>query len=173
MNLMGRYILLLVSLGLGLNAEIIKMEDGTCYERQGKINYITPCPRKKNPNLKKVEEPIGVGQAIENGQERGKSKKCLFKIGEFSTEFLELKAEAENRISCDGSREYIDMMSLGYDTSLKNNKVKIGDLIVKKGLFRCRVGLYYGDFMTIGYMSGDRLMCDDFMVYHTRSRRGK
>ena len=108
-----KYIMLLsVSLGLGLNAEIIKMEDGTCYERQGKINYITPCPRKKNPNLKKVEEPIEAGQAT------GKSKKCLFKIGEFSTEFLELKAEAENRISCDGSREYIDMMSLGYDTSL-------------------------------------------------------
>ncbi len=172
MSIFLKYIMLILfSFGLVLNAEIIKMEDGSCYERQGNINYITPCPRKKNPNLKEVKQPTEAGELKVDGQAIEKSNKCLFKIGEFSTEFLELKANADNRISCDDSREYINTMSLGYDASLKYNKVKIGDLVVKKGLFKCRVGLYYGDFMTIGLMYGDRLMCDDFMVYHTRSNR--
>lgn len=164
---MIKIILLLSSLTLGIQAEIVKMEDGSCYERQGKINYVTPCPRKKNPNLKEIVQPAKEAQtAVENNN-------CLFKIGEFSVKFLELEKEANNRVSCGDSREYINMMSLGYDVSLKNNKVKIGDLVIKKGLSRCQVGLYYGDFMSIGLMYGDRLMCDDFMVYHTRINRGR
>ena len=161
-----RYIIILLFC-TGLYAEIVKMDDGSCYERKGKLNYITPCPSKKPPKETKT------AQGNHTGQSAGVDQKCLFKIGDYSAEYLKSKTADGEAVSCGDSREYIDAMSLGYDASLKKNKLKIGDVIVKKGLAKCKVELYYGDYMTIGFMSGDRLMCDDFMVHHGRlnSRR--
>ena len=142
-------------------AEIVTMEDGTCYERKGKMNYIVPCVKEKTP-----ETPDPMPSVKKN-------KKCLFRIGEYEVQYLEPQSKSDNTISCSDSRHYIDTMNLGYDKSLKTNKIKIGDLIVKSGLSKCAVELYHGDFMTIGLMSGDRLMCDNFMVYHSTIGAGK
>lgn len=141
---------------LFLYAEIVTMEDGTCYERKGKMNYIVPCVKKKAP------EPLASVPSVE------KNGKCLFRIGGYEVQYLQpQKTKSDHKISCIDSRHYIDTMSPGYDKSLKANKTKIGDLVVKKGLLKCAIELYHGDFMTIGLMSGDRLMCDNFMVYHS------
>ena len=146
---------LFLVISLFVYAEIVTMNDGSCYERKGKMNYIVPCPKKKTPE---ISDPM---PSVE------KNEKCLFKIGEYEVQYLKPQSQEDNTISCSDSRHYIDTMSLGYDTSLKTNKTKIGDLVVKKGLSKCAVELYHGDFMTIGLMSGDRLMCDNFMVYHS------
>jgi hypothetical protein len=133
------------------------MEDGKCYEQKGKIYYVVPCAKPKNL----VEE---TGESV-----AAKKDKCLFKLGKYSVKYQKPQIENENIISCEDSLHYIETMTLGYDRSLKTNKIKIGDLIVKSGLSTCKVVLYYGDFMTVGLMSGDRLMCDNFMVYHATS----
>ena len=142
-------------ISLFIYAEIVTMEDGSCYERKGNMNYIVPCVTKKTP-----ETPESVPSVEKN-------EKCLFRIGEYEVQYLKFQSKSDNTVSCGDSRHYIDTMSLGYDKSLKTNKIKIGDLVVKKGLSKCVVELYHGDFMTIGLMSGDRLMCDNFMVYHS------
>ena len=155
--------LIIVLLGSLLQADIVKMEDGNCYERKGKISYIAPCPtiKKKSSETKQAEQSQRLGGTSEG------SGKCFLKIEGYSVEFVKPKVGNANTISCGDSQEYFNAMSLGYDKSLKKNKVKIGDIVVKKGLSKCFVELYYGDFMTIGFMSGDRFMCDDFMVYHS------
>ncbi len=136
------------------------MDDGSCYERRGNMNYIVPCAKKKSSEVPGQISSDAVSSAEKN-------KKCLFRTGEYEVQYLKPQSKSDDTISCSDSRHYIDTMSLGYDKSLKTNKVKIGDLVVKKGLSRCAVELYHGDFMTIGLMSGDRLMCDNFMVYHS------
>ncbi len=141
-------------------AEIVTMEDGTCYERRGNMNYVAPCVKAKTPGTP--------GQASsEPASSVEKNKKCLFKIGEYEVQYLKPQSQNDDTISCSDSRHYVDTMNLGYDKSLKTNKIKIGDVVVRKGLSKCTVELYHGDFMTIGLMSGDRLMCDNFMVYHS------
>ena len=146
-------------ISLFVYAEIVTMEDGTCYERRGNMNYVAPCEKKKNS---KTPDEVSFDPAspVE------KNKNCLFKIGEYKVQYLKPQSQNNDIISCSDSRHYIDTMNLGYDKSLKTNKTKIGDVVVRKGLSKCTVELYYGDFMTIGLMSGDRLMCDNFMVYH-------
>ena len=156
-------------ISIAVYAEIVTMEDGTCYERRGNMNYVAPCKKAKTP-----ETP---GQASSDSTSSAeKNKKCLFKIGEYEVQYLKPKLQNNETISCSDARYYIDTMNLGYDKSLKTNKSKIGDIVIRKRLSKCAVELYHGDFMTIGLMSGDRLMCDNFMVYHstigaTRGRR--
>lgn len=142
-------------ISLFIYAEIVVMEDGSCYERKGNMNFIVPCATKKTP-----ETPESVSSVDKN-------EKCFFRIGEYEVQYLKPQSKNDNVISCSDSRHYIDTMNLGYDTSLKTNKTKIGDVVVRKGLSKCAVELYHGDFMTIGLMSGDRLMCDNFMIYHS------
>ena len=152
-----------------LPAEITKMEDGHCYESKGKMRYIAPCPRVE----KKISDPEQMKRSETTGEASGEGGKCLLKIEGYGAEFV--KTKVTRSVSCSDAQEYFDTMSLGYDKSLKNNKIKIGEIIVKKRLSKCVIALYYGDFMTIGLMAGDRLMCDDFMIYHSmlgsRSRR--
>ena len=146
-------------------AEIVTMDDGICYERRGKMNYVTPCAKKKTFNAP-GHSSSGALPSVE------KNEKCLFRIGEYEVQYLGIQSQSGNVISCNDSRHYIDTMNLGYDKSLKTNKIKIGDVVVRKGLSKCAVELYHGDFMTIGLMSGDRLMCDNFMVYHSTANTG-
>ncbi len=151
---------LFLFISLFVYAEIVTMEDGTCYERRGNMNYVAPCVKAKTP-----KSPEGVSSDPASSVE--KNKKCLFKIGEYEVQYLKPQSQNDDTISCSDSRHYVDTMNLGYDKSLKTNKIKIGDVVVRKGLSKCTVELYHGDFMTIGLMSGDRLMCDNFMVYHS------
>ena len=136
------------------------MEDGTCYERRGNMNYVAPCKQKKSPKTSDETSQNSLSSVEQD-------KKCFFKIGEYKVQYLKPQSENDDVISCSDSRQYIDTMSLGYDKSLKTNKTKIGDVVVRKGLSKCTVELYHGDFMTIGLMSGNRLMSDNFMVYHS------
>ncbi len=135
------------------NAEIIKMDDGTCYERKGKMNYIVPCPSKKPAKSDTAE----TAQAPDG--------ECVFRVGEYEMRYIEPRPEEGEGVSCIDAQHYIDRVNLGYDKSLKINKKKIGRLIARRALSKCNVELYYGDFLTVGIMSGDRLMCDDLMAY--------
>lgn len=144
-------------IGLLAYADNIIMEDGKCYEQKGKINYIVPCP-------KKTSTPSGKPESHSE-----KKEGCLFKLGQYNVEFINSKSKKTKTVSCDDSLMYIKSMHLGYDKSLSAHKIKIGDLVVSKGLSECAIGLYHGDFLTIGFMSGDRLLCDDFMVYHAQA----
>ncbi|HHD72947.1 MAG TPA: hypothetical protein ENL02_03450 [Epsilonproteobacteria bacterium] len=156
---MKAIILVCLSLMSFVSAERVMMEDGKCYEQKGKIYYIIPCAKESSP----AEEP---GESA-----IAKKEKCLFTLGKYSVKYQKPQEENEDIISCADSLHYIETMILGYDKSLKTNKIKIGDLVVKSGLSKCEVELYYGDFITVGLMSGDRLMCDNFMVYHSTSGR--
>ncbi|MEA3417764.1 MAG: hypothetical protein U9Q90_00015 [Campylobacterota bacterium] len=135
-------------------ADIVTMDDGKCYERKGSMSYIVPCPQE---------------ETVKQKPKADKKENCIFKIGKYSIQYLESKSKNDNNVSCDDSLQYIKTMHLVYDKSLSTNKTKIGDLVVKKGLSECNIQLYYGDFLTIGLMSGDRLSCDDFMIYHSRA----
>ena len=138
-------------------ADIVEMEDGTCYEQRGKMNYIAPCPSKKPP------EPAQESQSDQTVEPQQKGK-CLFRLGEYQVQYLKPSKTESGGVSCVDAQQYIDRINLGYDSSLKKNKKYIGKMIVKRALAQCNVEIYYGDFITIGLMSGDRLMCDDFMV---------
>jgi len=155
--LLKAIIFLCLSLLTFVSAETVTMEDGKCYEQKGKIYYVVPCTKQKSP----AEEPEESAVT--------KKEKCLFKLGKYSVKYQKPQEENENIISCEDSLHYIETMILGYDKTLKINKIKIGNLIVKSGLSKCEVELYYGDFITVGLMSGDRLMCDNFMIYHSTS----
>jgi len=138
-------------------ADIVKMEDGTCYEQKGKMHYIVPCPSKKSHEP--TEEPQGA-HAV-NPEE---GNQCVFRMGEYQIRYVKPERDPESGVSCIDAQQYIGRINLGYDTSLKVNKKNIGKLIVKRALSTCNVVIYYGDFITVGLMSGDRLMCDNLMV---------
>ena len=150
-------IILLLSLSFFAFADIVKLEDGSCYEQRGKMNFVVPCPSKRSPE---PEQRRSTQRQIEE-QESGR---CLFRLGMYQVEYLKPEGGRAEGVSCIDAQHYIDRINLGYDPSLKKNKKNIGKLIVKRALSHCRVEIYYGDFITIGLMSGDRLMCDDFMV---------
>jgi len=148
-------------------ADIVELEDGTCYEQRGKMNYIAPCPSKKPP------EPVQESQPYQADVEPQQKGECLFRLGEFQVQYLKPRKGEGEGVSCVDAQHYIDRINLGYDTSLKKNKKYIGKMIVKRALAHCNVEIYYGDFITIGLMSGDRLMCDDFMVDLSSMARGR
>jgi hypothetical protein len=145
--------LLFLVIVVSVNAKIVKMDDGSCYEREGKMNYIVPCPTKKKPEVR--QEDSGAAGIAGSGD-------CRFRIGTYEMRYIPPK-KGEG-VSCIDAQEYIDRVNLNYDKTLKKRKKNIGTLIAKRALSKCRIDLYYGDFLTIGLMSGDRLMCDDLMA---------
>ena len=148
---------LLICISLFATADIVEMEDGTCYEKKGKMHYIVPCPTAKRPEN---------GQKSQEVQPEGlqKREKCIFRIGEYQLHYIRPEQDPDSGVSCIDAQHFIGKINPGYDKSLKQNKKYIGKLIVRRALSTCRVEIYYGDFITIGLMSGDRLMCDSFMV---------
>ncbi len=156
-------IIFFLFLSLSVYGEIVTGEDGKCYEQDGKMYYIVPCNEKKT-----AESATDSGDSATN---EIKKEKCVYRLGEYRVVYHGLPAGNENVISCEDSLSYIKTMVLGYDKQLKINKVGIGNLSVKKGLSKCDIALYYGDFITVGLMSGDRLMCDNFMVYQSSLNR--
>jgi hypothetical protein len=93
----------------------------------------------------------------------------VFRLGEFEITYL--KPKKGDGVSCVDAQHYIPRLNLGYAPSLKPNKKTIGRLVVKRALSTCKVEIYYGDFITVGLMSGDRLMCDDLMAYFSYIQR--
>ena len=148
---------LILCISLFALADIIEMEDGTCYEQKGKMNYIVPCPSKKSPEAAQQAQEMQTAEPKEGG-------KCLFRMGEYQIHYLKPERDPDSGVSCIDAQQYVGRINLGYDKSLKINKKYIGKLIVRRALSTCNVEIYYGDFITIGLMSGDRLMCDSFMV---------
>ncbi len=141
-----RYLLLLIA--LVLQAETIKMEDGQCYEKVGKMHYVTPCPKESEAH---TEE-----------------RSCVYTLGEYRLEYLKPTSSAKKALDCDALLENIKSMHLVYETSLITDKVKIAAIQVKYQESLCKVELYSGDFIYVGLMSGDQLVCNGFMEYHSR-----
>ena len=153
-----KYYLILIFM-VFTNAEIVKMDDGNCYEKKGKMNFIVPCP------VEKKQQPKNDTGGMQPNQNSGK---CTFRVGTYEIEYV--KPEKGEGVSCVDAQNYIHSVNLNYDKSLKKNKKNIGKLIVKRALSKCNVDIYYGDFITIGLMSGDRLMCDDLMADFSTGR---
>ena len=159
-------IIFFLFLSLSVYGEIVTGEDGKCYEKDGKMYYIVPCSEKKI-----AENNTNTTDSKHSATNGTKKEKCVYRLGEYRIAYHGLPADNEYAISCEDSLSYIKTMALGYEKQLKINKVGIGNLSVKKGLSKCDIALYYGDFITVGLMSGDRLMCDNFMVYQSSLNR--
>lgn len=92
-------------------------------------------------------------------------------MGLYAIEYKKISKDSAVAIDCDDSLVYVKGMFLGYEKSLSTNKQKLGDLRIKRGFSTCDVELYYGDYISIGVMSGDESMCNDFMVYHSSIKK--
>ncbi|SFV63990.1 hypothetical protein MNB_SV-6-250 [hydrothermal vent metagenome] len=143
--------------------------DGQCFEQKGNMNLVVPCPSEGKVTIEQKQLPQE--NTNENSSHTDDSSKCLFTIGKYSLEYKNSDAADGEGLSCDGSLEYIKSMFLGYEKSLSINKKKIGDIVVKKGFSKCNVELFYGDYISIGIMSGDRNMCNDFMADQSRAKK--
>ncbi len=150
-------------------AEIVEMDDGTCYEQKGKMLYVAPCPSHKRAEAAVESQP----QPEQESSVPEPKGECFFRLGEYQVKYLKPSNGQGEGVSCIDAQHYIDRINLGYDSSLKKNKKYIGKMIIKRALSQCNVEIYYGDFITIGLMSGDRLMCDDFMVDLSSMARGR
>ena len=155
----------MICISLFATADIVKMEDGRCYEQKGKMHYIVPCPTVKSHEAGQESQKVQV-----SGPQKGEA--CVFRMGEYQLRYIRPKQNPEGGVSCIDAEHFIGKINPGYDTSLKINKKYIGKFIVKRALSTCKVEIYYGDFITIGLMSGDRLMCDSFMVDLPRIANG-
>lgn len=158
-------IIIFLLLHLSLYAEIV-MDNGQCFDRKGNMNYIVPCPSKAN--LAKQREQ----QSVENKEPNTltQSNPCITPLGRYNIEYKSTPLNDATEISCIHAKEYINSMFLGYTKSLSNSKQKIGELMVKRGFSHCRIELYYGEYITVGIMHGDKNMCNDFMAFHAQKR---
>jgi len=150
-----RYLLFVLAFGV-LRAEIVKMEDGQCYEQHGKMHYVTPCPKEKRSDQKQ--------QSAQSEEDNA----CRYSLGEYQIKQVSSSASQEGQSGCDRLLEHIKSMHLVYETSLITDKEKIATMQVRFKESLCKVELYSGDFIYVGLMSGDQLVCNGFMEYHSQ-----
>jgi len=163
-------IIIILLLNISIYAQVV-MDNGQCFERKGNMNYIVPC-RKQNISDMKPTVDTNSNQIIKTTQENKKeSNRCHMMMGLYSIEYKNSLTDTQNILSCSDSMEYIKSMFLGYEKSLSQSKKKIGEVVVKRGFSTCNIELYYGEYISIGLMSGDENMCNDFMAYHSSIRK--
>lgn len=159
-------------LHLSLYAEIV-MDNGQCFEKKGNMNYIVPCKKQTvTPDVISPSTAMNTQNDIPKEiVSQTKKNGCQFKIGRYAIEYTHTIENSRENIACDDTLQYIKSMFLGYEKTLSINKKKLGDLIVKRGFSSCNIELYFGDYISIGLMSGDKNMCNDFMVYHSNIKK--
>jgi len=160
-------IMIFLLLIVPLFAEVVKMDDGKCYEKKGKIFYIAPCPK-----IEEKTENTMTASAADNVPKESEEEMCRFTVGPYRLVYAEYPLKKKMDISCDDALQNIKAMVLGYDESLRKRKSKIADLTIRNGVSKCRIGLFYGEYLMVGIMSGDKPLCNDFMVYHSRVGHG-
>ncbi len=158
-------IIIFLLLHLSLYAEIV-MDNGQCFERKGNMNYIVPCPSKRDVVQKRQQRSVA---SIEQNSVM-QDNPCITTLGKYTIEYKSQPIKSATEISCVDAKEYIHSMFLGYEKSLTIGKQKIGELMVKRGFSHCNITLYYGEYITVGIMDGDKNMCNDFMAFHAQKR---